>query len=139
MIQTDGAIGVMDSGVGGVSVLRALRFALPQENFIYFSDRANAPYGIKPPEIIKKWVGECAELLTECGIKALVIACNTATSVAVEEMRRRYGEMPVVGLEPAVRPAVRYAMGNGGDVLVLATGVTLGQERFKGLCRCISK
>ena len=134
MDQAEGAVGVMDSGVGGVSVLNALRFTLPWENFVYISDGKNAPYGKKSAEQVRLAVIENAEYLLAIGCKAMVVACNTATAVAVEELRRRYPFVPVVGLEPAVRPALSYALKNGGDVLVLATDVTVRQTRFCSLC-----
>lgn len=134
MIRADGAIGVMDSGVGGVSALHALRALLPCEDFIYFGDVKNAPYGTKTASQIKRAVFRNSELLLGMGCKALVIACNTATAVAVEELRELYPDVPIVGMEPAVRPALTYAKINGGDVLVLATGVTVREKRFLNLC-----
>ena len=134
MNLAEGAIGVMDSGVGGVSVLNALRFVLPYENTVYLGDGLNSPYGRKSADSVKRIVLENAERLLEMGCKALVLACNTATAVAVGEVRARYPEIPVVGLEPAVRPALRYAIEKGGDVLILATEVTVAQPRFCSLC-----
>ncbi|MBQ9115606.1 MAG: aspartate/glutamate racemase family protein [Clostridia bacterium] len=83
MLSADGAIGVLDSGVGGVSVLNALRLRLPFENYVYLSDSVNAPYGRKSSETVRKIVNGNAERLVFMGCKALVIACNTATAVAV--------------------------------------------------------
>ncbi|MBQ9116395.1 MAG: aspartate/glutamate racemase family protein [Clostridia bacterium] len=148
MFGTEDAIGVIDSGVGGVSVLRALRFVLPFENYIYFSDKKNAPYGLKPSEEIRRCVMDGAGILMSCGCKAIVVACNTATAVAIEALRERLDPVPVIGLEPALRPALKYASAEGRNVLVLATGVTLSQPRFKEMCsrlcaeygaRCLSE
>lgn len=134
MVTSESAIGVMDSGVGGISVLNALRRLMPQENFVYLSDSAHAPYGRRTEGEILETVVNNAERLVFMGCKALVIACNTATAVAVPFLRKRFLHVPVVGLEPAVRPALSYAMEAGGDVLVLATAVTVREERFMGLC-----
>ena len=134
MDVSEGAIGIMDSGVGGVSVLNALRKLLPYENLIYISDSAHAPYGRRTENEIRKTVLNNAERLVFMGCKSLVVACNTATAIAVSVMRKRFPELPVVGLEPAVRPALAYATENGGDVLVLATEVTVREERFHKLC-----
>ena len=134
MFTSDGAIGVMDSGVGGVSVLNALRILLPYENVVYLSDSMHAPYGKRDDADIRDSVTENAKRLIFMGCKALVIACNTATAVAVAALRERFSEIPVVGLEPAVRPAVMYAKENGEDVLVLATDLTVRTPRFLALC-----
>ena len=137
MVLSRCPIGVIDSGVGGVSVLNALSRLLPEENYIYLSDSAHAPYGIRTDAEIRE-VALCnAEYLIFMGCKALVIACNTATAVAVSDIRLRFPHIPVVGIEPSVRPALAYARENGGDVLVLATEVTVNGERFRRLCsRC---
>lgn len=135
MIGADGAIGVMDSGVGGVSALHAFRDLLPCEDFLYFGDVKNAPYGTKTASQIRRAVFNNSELLLGMGCKALVIACNTATAVAVEELRELYPDVPIIGMEPAVRPALAYAKANGGDVLILATDVTVREKRFLNLCR----
>lgn len=137
MFESEGAIGVMDSGVGGVSVLNALRLLLPYENYVYLSDSMHAPYGRRAPNEIAEIVVRNADQLIAMGCKALVVACNTATAVAVSGLRECFPQTPIVGLEPAVRPALRYASENGGDVLVLATDVTVRENRFKRLCeRC---
>ncbi len=127
----------MDSGVGGTSVLNAMRRLLPFENYIYLSDSRNAPYGKRSESEIRKAVLLNAERLLLCGCKALVIACNTATAVAASTIRQLYPELPTVGLEPAVRPALSYAKEAGGDVLVLSTDLTARSERLRALClRC---
>ena len=132
-----GAIGVMDSGVGGISVLNAARRLLPFENYIYLSDSRNAPYGKRSESEILKVVLDNTERLLLYGCKAIVIACNTATAVAVSNIRQLYPDIPIVGLEPAVRPALSYAREAGGDVLVLSTELTARSERLRTLClRC---
>lgn len=127
----DSAIGVFDSGVGGVSVLRALAEHLPGERFLYYGDNKNAPYGTRTEEEIRRLTMDAAEFLVQKGIKALVVACNTATSAAIVPLRARYTNMPVVGIEPALKPASRYY--EEGDVLVFATPATLRQSKFQHL------
>ena len=121
------AIGMFDSGLGGVSVLAEAVKMLPQESFLYYGDSAHAPYGEKEAKEIKKLSIQAAEFLIEKGIKALVVACNTATSVAIEDLRRRFS-FPVIGMEPALKPAVE--IGTQGKIVVMATPVTLKKEKF---------
>ena len=116
--RQDAPIGVFDSGVGGISVLRELRAMLPEEDFIYFGDSANAPYGEKSGDEIRSLAWHVVETLLKSGIKALVIACNTATAAAAPLIRERL-DMPVVAMEPALKPASKCA--HGGKVLVMAT------------------
>lgn len=123
-------IGVFDSGVGGLSVLRHIRAALPSEHLLYVADSAYAPYGGKTPEQIQQRAIVLAEFLAEQGAKALVIACNTATAAAVELLRARF-DMPVIGMEPAVKPAVTAT--RSGVVGVLATSGTLKSAQFAAL------
>lgn len=123
-------IGVMDSGVGGISVLKELYAVMPHENYIYFGDSKNAPYGSKTPEEVKSLVKKNVEYLVAKNIKALVVACNTATSVAVEELRAKY-TMPIIGVEPALKPAVLYK--ENPTVAVMATPITLSEFKFKQL------
>ena len=101
-------IGVFDSGVGGISILKELVKLMPNENFIYFGDSANAPYGTKTLEQVAELVCKDAAYLCEKGIKALVVACNTATSVGIRILREQYQDMPVIGIEPALKPAVHF-------------------------------
>lgn len=124
-------IAVFDSGLGGISVLKKLTQALPEERFIYFGDSANAPYGTKSREWILSRCDGIASSFIERGVKALVVACNTATSVAAAPLREKYPDLPVTGLEPALKPAVED--GADGAVVVMATPVTLSGEKFKGL------
>ena len=101
-------IGVLDSGLGGISVLRELVKLMPGEDFIYYGDSANAPYGTRTPEEVIDLTKKDVEFLLERGAKAIVVACNTATSVAIKELRAAYEEvLPVIGIEPALKPAVK--------------------------------
>ncbi|MBQ7670237.1 MAG: glutamate racemase [Clostridia bacterium] len=124
-------IAVFDSGLGGISVLKRLCRKLPSEKFIYFGDSKYAPYGEKSREWILSRSIEIAENFISEGIKALVVACNTATSVAVKTLRERYPDIPVIGLEPALKIAVES--GREGAVVVMATPVTLSGEKFSAL------
>lgn len=124
-------IGFMDSGLGGISVLKEAVRLMPQEKFIYYGDSANAPYGIKSAEEIKKLTYLVVEKLLNMGIKGLAVACNTATSAAVRQLRIDYPDLPIVGIEPAVKPAVQTSM--GGRILVMATPMTIKQEKFHNL------
>jgi len=127
-----------DSGIGGVSVLAVARQGLPSESFIYFADTKNAPYGDKTVEQIRSFVLEnVAELLESHPIKAIVIACNTATSAAIAELRAQYPNLVVVGMEPALKPAVEASQ--DGNVMVLATEVTLREAKFLQLCERYSE
>lgn len=124
-------IAVFDSGVGGISVLRELVRLLPQERFLYFGDSANAPYGDKDTETVRALTLQVFERLENIGFKAIVVACNTATSAAIMQLRARYAALPVIGIEPALKPAVdRHP---GGRVVVLATETTLREEKFATL------
>lgn len=123
MYDQNGPIGVFDSGVGGISVLRHLVREMPGERFLYFGDSANAPYGTRPTEEIKALTFRAAEQLLSRGCKALVLACNTATSVAAKELRLALPETIIIGIEPALKPAaLRFP---GGTVGVIATPATL--------------
>lgn len=124
-------IAVFDSGVGGISVLRHLRRELPNERFLYFGDSANAPYGTRPTAEIRELTLAAAEKLMARGLKALVIACNTATAAAIEALRTKYPDTVVIGIEPALKPAAdRFP---GGTVGVMATPATLREEKFARL------
>ena len=126
-------IGIFDSGMGGISVLHAARRVLPHENFLYYGDNGNAPYGPRPVEEIRRLTGAAIDRLLERGVKAIVIACNTATSAYAEILRARL-TMPVVGMEPALKPA--QAARRGGEILVLATRATLTLPKFQRLMEC---
>lgn len=125
------SIGVFDSGVGGISVLKHIRDLMPHENFIYVADSKYAPYGNQTPEFIKERSFRLAEFLLTQGIKALVVACNTATAAAVTDLRERYPDLLIIGMEPALKPAV--AATKDGVVGVLATSGTLRSAQFAGL------
>lgn len=121
-------IGVFDSGVGGISVLRELLRLMPNERYIYFGDSANAPYGSKTTDEVRVLTLHAAEKLLRRGVKALVIACNTATAAAIRELREKYPRLIVVGIEPALKVAAdRYP---GSRVGILATPVTLREEKL---------
>lgn len=124
-------IGVFDSGVGGISVLQELIRIMPNENYIYLGDSKHAPYGTKPLETVRKLTFENVGLLLEQGAKGLVVACNTATSAAVRLMRGMYPDLPIVGIEPALKPAALQK--EHPQVLVMATPMTVQQEKFKKL------
>ena len=124
-------IGVFDSGVGGISVLKHIRELMPQENLIYVADSKHAPYGNQTPDFIQERSYQLAEFLLKRGVKALVIACNTATAAAAAGLRERYPDLPIIGMEPAVKPAV--AATKTGVVGVLATSGTLKSAQFAAL------
>lgn len=131
-MDRDRPIGVFDSGVGGLSILRALRAELPREDFVYFSDAGHAPYGEKGEEFVSgRSLAIAVDLLEQHRIKGLVIACNTATAAAVHLVRAKHTDLPVVGVEPALKPAV--ALTKTGHVAVLATRGTLSSAKFKAL------
>ena len=124
-------IGVFDSGVGGISVLKHIRDLMPHENLIYVADSRHAPYGNQTPEFIQERSFWLAEFLLRQGVKALVVACNTATAAAVAGLRERYPDLTIIGMEPAVKPAV--AATKTGVVGVLATSGTLKSAQFAAL------
>lgn len=131
MVDKTGKIAVFDSGLGGLSVLKELIKILPEENFIYFGDTANAPYGVRSADEVRALTFCAYEMLKREGIKAFVIACNTATSVAVRALRERYPDDIIIGVEPALKPAV--LSGEHPTVAVLATPLTLREEKFANL------
>ena len=121
-------IAVLDSGLGGLSVLRHLRRRMPGERFLYYGDSAHAPYGTRSRQEVEALTLQAVDLLMQRGLKALVVACNTATSAAIETLRRKYPDFIVVGIEPALKLAAdRYP---GGGIGVMATPVTLREEKF---------
>ena len=124
-------VAVFDSGLGGISVLRYIRRAMPNENYIYYGDSAHAPYGTKSPEEIRELTGAVMKKVLDLGAKAVLIACNTATGMAVDELRKQYADIPIIGVEPAVKPAAELYP--GGRVLVLATPLCLQGQRFREL------
>ena len=129
MPQASSPIGVFDSGVGGLSVLRALLAAMPHERFVYLADSANAPYGERGDGFVAARTHAITEYLCQQHhIKALVVACNTATAAAIHEVRSSHPELPLVGLEPAVKPAL--AVTKTGHVGVIGTRGTLTSAKF---------
>ena len=131
MQNQDRPIAFFDSGLGGISVLRETVRLLPQENYLYYGDSLHAPYGVRPEAEIRALAGAAAEQLVQAGAKALVVACNTATSAAIVQLREAYPDIPVIGTEPALKPAVeKYP---GGRILVMATPMTIRQEKFQAL------
>ena len=132
MERRDAPIVVFDSGVGGISVLRELVRLLPAERFVYFGDTINAPYGPRPTEEIRSLtLRNLAALDALWRFKAAVIACNTATSAAIEALRERYADRPMIGIEPALKLAAERHPGQ--TVLVLATETTLREAKFAAL------
>ena len=123
-------IGILDSGVGGISVLRKAAQLLPNENFLYYGDNKNAPYGTRSEEEIRALSLDVANWLLSRDVKAMLVACNTATSAAIQTLRERLS-IPVVGMEPALKPA--YELHADGKILVLATPATLRQAKFHRL------
>lgn len=123
-------VGVFDSGMGGLSVLKTAMILLPNEDYVYFGDDGNAPYGTKPEERIVELALGCARFLVDKGVKAIVVACNTATSAAINDIRGQF-RLPVISMEPAIKPAVEQS--TGGRVLMLATPATCALSRYQKL------
>ena len=121
-------IAVFDSGVGGVSVLRELVKLMPHERYLYFGDSANAPYGTRPTSEVRALTLAAAEKLMARGCKALVVACNTATAAAIIDLRAKYTDKIIIGIEPALKVAADHFP--GGEIGVMATPVTLREEKF---------
>lgn len=124
-------IAVFDSGVGGISVLREMVKIMPNENYLYFGDSKNAPYGTKSTEEVRRLTINKVEEFMAYPVKACAIACNSATSAAVRCLRGKYPYLPLVGIEPALKPASLYK--RHPRVLVLATPMTIKEEKFKNL------
>ena len=125
-------IGVFDSGIGGLSVLQALQSALPHEHFVYLADNAHAPYGEKTDLFVRQRAHAITgHLLAQHQIKALVVACNTATAAAIHELRTQHPQLPMVGVEPALKPAV--ALSQTGQIGVIATRGTVASDKFARL------
>lgn len=131
-------IGFFDSGIGGITVLHDTFKVLPNEDYIYYADTLNVPYGPKPKDVVKKYIFNAVDFINEQGVKAIVIACNTATSVAIEELRAKYS-IPIIGMEPAVKPAVEKNEYINRRVLVTATALTLKEEKLQNLITKLDK
>lgn len=130
-------IGIFDSGIGGLSVLSDAIKNLPNENFVYFGDFENAPYGIKTKkEVIEFSKNICDFLIKEHDVKAIVIACNTATSAAIKILREKYS-IPIIGMEPAIKPAIETR--DSEKIGVLATEMTLKEDKFNTLVKSLKK
>jgi glutamate racemase len=125
-------IGFFDSGYGGITVLYEALQLLPEEDFVYFADTKNAPYGVKPKDIVKEYILDAVEFIINKEVEAIVVACNTATSIAIEDLRSKYN-IPIIGMEPAVKPAVRNSQIKNKRVLVTATQLTIKEEKLRNL------
>ena len=129
-------IGVFDSGIGGLSILQALRAELPHENFTYIADSGHAPYGERDGDHVLARSRAITTHLVAQGIKALVIACNTATAAAIDQLRLEHPNLPIIGVEPALKPAA--LLSRTGLVGVMATRATLGSARFQKLLSALA-
>lgn len=125
-------IGFFDSGIGGLTVLYEALRMLPDEDYIYYADTKNVPYGTKSKNEVRKYVFSAIDFLVSQNVKAVVIACNTATSVAADDLRDKYN-IPIIGIEPAVKPAVKENSNNNKRILVTATALTLKEDKFTNL------
>ncbi len=126
-----GPIGIMDSGVGGLSVLRHIQEQVPHEDILYFADQAHVPYGPQTPEKIKRYAETITAFLLGQGTKLIVVACNTASAAALTHLRESFPDVPFVGMEPAVKPGATQS--RQGTIGVLATTGTFGSERYARL------
>ena len=129
-------IGIFDSGMGGLSVLHQAIISLPQENYLYYADTDNVPYGLKTNKQIREYVEHAVEFLVKKQVKAIIIACNTATSIDIENLRKIYS-LPIVGIEPAVKPAVRINIEK--RIMLIATPVTVRENKLKNLLKEVDK
>lgn len=129
------AIGVFDSGLGGISVLRACTALLPQEDFLFYGDSAHAPYGEKTLPQVQALTLAGIDHLLEQGVKAVVVACNTATSAAITLLRSRHPELPIIGIEPAVKPAAQAR--DSSQVIVMATPLTIHEDKYQRLAAAV--
>lgn len=130
-------IGFFDSGVGGISVLKESLIVLPSEDFVYFGDSLNAPYGTKDVNEVKKLTFNAVDFLLDKGVKVVVIACNTATSAAIDALRGKYTDIPIIGIEPALKPAVEVSRGK--SIIIMATPMTLAEKKFNNLMKQYNK
>lgn len=132
MSPAEHPVGVFDSGLGGLSILQALRAELPAEDFVYVADSGHAPYGERDAaHVIERSLAITRHLLTTHRIKALVVACNTATAAVTHLLREQYPQLPIVGVEPALKPATQQS--RTGRVGVMATRSTLESQKFRSL------
>lgn len=128
--MSNAPIGVFDSGVGGLTILKAIREHLPNENLLYVADSAYAPYGRLPKDILHKRCSHIARFFVDQGAKAMVIACNTATALMADWLRQEF-DIPIIAMEPAIKPAALAT--RTGRIGVFATDNTLNSERYKKL------
>ena len=131
------AIAVFDSGMGGLTVLHEAMGRIPGETFLYYADTMHVPYGTKPKEFVRNCVLTSVRAIMEQPepVRAVVVACNTATSIAIGALRETYPEIPIIGMEPAVKPAVELSRGIGKRVLVTATPLTLQESKYHELVK----
>ena len=129
-------IAFFDSGIGGLTVLKRALAAMPNEEYIYYADTRNVPYGVKPKADVRAFIFDAVDFLANQNIQALVIACNTATSVAINDLRSRYA-FPIIGMEPAVKPAL--IRNTGKKILVFATSLTLKEGKLETLIENLDK
>lgn len=127
-MMNDAPIGIFDSGLGGLSVWREVIKLLPHESVMYFGDGKNCPYGDKDEELIKRYATDAVDFLVGKGAKLIVVACNTATAAAIDMLRERYRNIPIVGMEPAVKPAALST--ESGVIGILATAASINGRLF---------
>ncbi|WP_291582491.1 glutamate racemase [Clostridium sp. UBA6640] len=125
-------IGFFDSGIGGITVLHEALKMLPHEDYLYYADTSNVPYGPKPKNEVKKYIFDAIEFIISQEVKVIVIACNTATSIAIEDLRAKYN-IPIIGMEPAVKPAVEINKNTNKRILVTGTALTLKENKLRHL------
>ncbi len=135
-MKNNQAIGIFDSGVGGLSVLQHIQQLLPNETIIYIADNGYAPYGCKTNEHVKQRSQIIIDYFISQGVKAIVIACNTATAAIIEYFRQQY-ELPFIGVEPGIKPAIRQT--RNGHIGIMATSTTLASTRYHELCKRFSQ
>lgn len=128
-MKKEGNIGIFDSGIGGVTVLKEIIKIMPKENYIYYSDSKNNPYGDKSEEEIKNICYNIVENLVKNNCKVIVIACNTASAIAKDYLREKYKEVPIIAIEPAYKMVYDYSYNT--STLVMATKGTIESEKFK--------
>ncbi len=128
-------IGIFDSGIGGLSVLKALRALMPEQDYAYLADSAHAPYGERDAEYVLNRSKICLQALLDKGCGVIVVACNTATALAARALREAHPDLPIIGIEPAIKPAA--ALTKNGHIGVLATQGTLASSKFLALCDAV--
>ncbi|BCN31868.1 glutamate racemase [Anaeromicropila herbilytica] len=131
-------IGFFDSGIGGITVLYDTLKILPNEDYIYYADTLNVPYGNKSKNEVRKYIFNAIDFIIKQEVKAIVIACNTATSIAIEDLRGKYN-IPIIGMEPAVKPTIEKNEDRSKRVLVTATALTLKEEKLHNLITSLDK